>query len=416
MTDRSRTSNLAIAQTAIDRCFRLASYTEEPGVITRTFLSAPMRAVHADVAAWMTAAGMDVTIDAAGNIRGVYAAATPDTNVFVVGSHLDTVPHAGAFDGILGVMLGISLVERLAGRRLPFAVEVIGFSEEEGVRFGVPFIGSRGVVGRLDSDILARADAGGISVTDAIRAFGLDPATIPLARHTTPPLGYLEIHIEQGPVLDRLGLPLGVVRAITGQTRATVTFTGASGHAGTTPMTDRSDALAAAAEWIGEVERDARNTPGLVATVGHVDVSPNAGNVIPGRCAASLDVRHEDDAVRARAVDRLRRAVGEIATRRGIAADWQVSLEQPTVGMSAALRDVLVDAVASAGTAVHIMPSGAGHDAMVVAAAMPAAMLFIRSPGGISHHPDETVLVDDVATAIAAAGAFLDLLADTSNA
>jgi allantoate deiminase len=389
----------------------LAACTEEAGAITRTYLSAPMHEVHAHVRRWMGAAGMAVTIDHAGNIRGLYPAATSAAPRLLIGSHLDTVPRAGAFDGVLGVMLGIGVVESLADRRLPFAIEVVGFSEEEGVRFAVPFIGSRALAGTLDGDTLARHDAGGRTVADAIRDYGLDPDRVPEAALTGTAIGYLEFHIEQGPVLDALGVPLGIVDAIAGQSRLTLTFAGAANHAGTTPMQGRRDALAAAAEWVGEVERTGAGTSGLVATVGRLDAEPGVGNVIAGRCTASLDVRHATDAVRSDAVATLIAGARAIGGRRGIAVTHEVRLDQASTAMDTHLTSLLARATAEAGQAVHRLASGAGHDAMILASRAPVAMLFLRSPGGISHHPDEDVRESDVAAALDAGSRFLDLLA-----
>ena len=370
-----------------------------------------MRAVHHDLSAWMTRVGLDVRVDDAGNLRGVYPASSPDAARLFIGSHLDTVPRAGAFDGILGVVIGIMLVDMLHMRRLPFAIEVIGFSEEEGVRFGVPFIGSRALAGTVDGSLLKKTDVTGKRVSDAIREYGLDPARIGEARAADGALGYIEFHIEQGPVLEGLGLPLGVVDAIVGQSRVDVTFTGASGHAGTTPMAARRDALAGAAEWIGTVEREAVATAGLVATVGRIEAEPGATNVISGRCRVSLDLRHPDDAMRGVSRDRLHRAAREIASRRGLSIDWEPRLEQSAVKMSATLVAALTRAVEHTGVTPVTLASGAGHDAMILAERMPAAMLMIRSPGGISHHPDESVSDEDVAAALAAGAAFLDEMA-----
>ncbi len=226
---------------------------------------------------------MTVQTDAAGNLRGVLRGGGPGEGApFVIASHLDTVPNAGAFDGVLGVVLGIGLAEML-GESLPFPLEVIAFSEEEGVRFGAPFLGSRALVGALDEALLSREDRDGVSVRRAIEGYGLDVERLPEAR-LAKARGYLEFHIEQGPVLDSEGLPLGVVEAIAGQSRCAVTFTGSANHAGTTPMHLRHDAVCAAAAWVGEVERAARQDAGIVATVGDVRVSPGAGNVIAGTC------------------------------------------------------------------------------------------------------------------------------------
>jgi allantoate deiminase len=307
------------------------------------------------------------------------------------------------------------LVDALKGRRLPFSIEVVGFSEEEGVRFGVPFIGSRAFAGTIDDDLLGRRDAAGVSVREAISEFGLDPSALTAARAADRAIGYLEFHIEQGPVLEKLDLPLGVVDAIAGQSRVDVAFTGASGHAGTTPMSARRDALAGAAEWIGRVERGAAGTPGLVATVGRIEAFPGATNVIAGACHVTLDVRHADDDTRIAAGNRLNDASRAVAARRGLTVDWNIRLDQAAVKMSPGLAAMLTRAVERSGIHPVSLTSGAGHDAMIVAQCMPAAMLMLRSPGGISHHPSESVLDDDVAAALAAGHAFLDELARTAR-
>jgi allantoate deiminase len=368
-----------------------------------------MRAVHRDLTAWMVDLGMTVRVDPAGNLRGVYAGTQPHATRLFLGSHLDTVPNAGAFDGVLGVVLAIALVESIEGRRFPYAIEVVGFSEEEGVRFGVPFIGSRAFAGTADAALLDHRDANGLSVGEALREYGLDPAAIREAA-AGPARAYLEFHIEQGPVLDTLDIPLGLVDTIVGQTRAEAAFIGTAGHAGTTPMSARRDALAAAAEWILTVEREARDVPGLVATVGRVHAHPGAGNVIAGRCLATLDVRHADDRVRRLSAERLKAHAREIGARRGLELMWTERLDQAAVAMEPALVAALDRAARRAGAAAHHMPSGAGHDAMIVAARMPAAMLFLRSPGGVSHHPDEAVVEDDVAVALEVGRYFLEEL------
>jgi allantoate deiminase len=387
----------------IARCRVLAELTEEPGFTTRTFLSEPMHAVHQHLRAWMEQAGMTVATDHVGNLRGLYPANCSIARRLFIGSHLDTVPRAGAFDGVLGVVLGVALIEKLVGRRMPFSIEVIGFSEEEGVRFGIPFIGSRALIGDVDDELLARCG-------DAIVAFGLDPKRIGEARADHDALGYFEFHIEQGPVLESLGLPLGVVEAIAGQSRLDVHFEGKANHAGTTPMNLRRDALAGASEWIVAVEREARATPGAVATVGRMSVSPGAGNVVPGSVTASLDVRHAEDAVRHDLVARLLERAGQIAKGRCLTVSSEQRLDQPSVAMDSDLVQMLERAVTITGRPLHRMASGAGHDAMIVARRMPAAMLFLRSPGGISHHPDETVLAEDVGAALDVGMRFLEQL------
>jgi allantoate deiminase len=408
-------TSLEQAREVIRWCRQLAKFSEDRDTITRTFLSRPMREVHTALAAWMARVGMTVRVDAIGNIRGVYAprlssAAVAASPRFYIGSHLDTVPNAGAFDGVLGTVLAIALVELLEEKRFPFAIEVVGFSDEEGVRFGVPFLGSRALAGTFDTALLDRLDAKGGSLRDVIRQFGLDPNRIADAQAPGNALGYLEFHIEQGPVLENLNLPLAVVDVISGQSRAELTFEGVAGHAGTTPMKIRKDALACAAEWIAAVEREALTTSGLVATVGSIAVEPGAGNVVAGRAVASLDVRHPADRMREPAVERLSKAATEIATRRGLTMMWESRLEQPSVVMDPAVAAMLDRALEQSGAASHRMPSGAGHDAMVLASKMPAGMLFLRCEGGISHHPSENVREDDVAAALDAGLKFLNEL------
>lgn len=399
-------TSIEAAAEVVRCCRRLALCSEVQGETRRPFLSPPMRDVHAALSDWMRRLGMDVRVDAAGNLRGVYGTGRR----LLIGSHLDTVPNAGAFDGVLGVVLGVALVERLGGRRFPFAIEVVGFSDEEGVRFGFPFIGSRALAGSLDGALLARRDPAGRTVEDAIRDFGLDPAGIPDLAAPGDALGYVEFHIEQGPMLEDLNLPVAVVDVIAGQTRADIRFTGQAGHAGTTPMTLRHDALAGAAAWISRVEREATETPGLVATVGRVAVDPGAANVIPGTCDLSLDVRHATDEVRTGAVRRLQSAAEDIARQRGLTTTWQLRLDQPSVRMDANLSALLDRALEAAGFRALRMTSGAGHDAMIVAGRMPAGMVFLRCAGGISHHPAESVREDDVAAALDVGLGFLEAL------
>lgn len=401
----------AQAEKVIARCRKLASFTEEPGRVTRTFLSPPMRECHREIAAWVEPLGAEVRIDAAGNFRALYAAAEANSPRLLIGSHLDTVPDAGAFDGVMGVVLGVALLENLRAERLPFAIEIAGFSEEEGVRFDTPFIGSRALVATLNDEILARRDARGVSVREAIENFGLKPSEISEARLRGEILGYVEIHIEQGPVLEELGLPLGVVEGLAGQSKMEFTFTGRANHAGTTPMHLRRDAVAGAAEWITAVEREAHRVAGLVATVGTVEAKPGATNVIAGEVRASLDMRHRSDDVRAAAVETMVRIAKQIAARRGLTVRHETKASQPAVAMDARLVGEIEEAIRRAGCEPHRMVSGAGHDAMILAEKFPAAMMFVRSPGGISHSPEETVLVEDVAKAIDAGTHLLELLA-----
>lgn len=409
----STSAALEQAREVIRWCRQLATLSEDRNGITRTFLSKPMRDVHTALAGWMARAGMTVRVDAIGNIRGVYPPRISQTlpaapRRFYIGSHLDSVPNAGAFDGVLGTVLAIALIELLNEKRFPFAIEVIGFSDEEGVRFGAPFLGSSALAGTFDMALLDRTDDTGRTLRDAITHFGLEPNRIPDAQAAPNALGYLEFHIEQGPVLENLNLPLAVVDVISGQSRAELTFAGSAGHAGTTPMKMRRDALTCAAAWITEVEREALTTSGLVATVGRIAVEPGAGNVVPGRAVVSLDVRHPADAIRKAAAERLSKAAEEIAARRGVNVTWEPRLDQPSVAMDPGIAAMLDRALEQSGAPAHRMSSGAGHDAMVLASKMPAGMLFLRCEGGLSHHPAENVREDDVAAALGAGLKFLD--------
>jgi allantoate deiminase len=389
-----------LAEKVISRCRTLASFSEDAGSTRRTFLSPPMHDVHREITRWLAPLGANVRIDAVGNLRAVYPAHETPASTLLIGSHLDTVPNAGAFDGILGVVLAVTLLEALEHERLPYSIEILGFSEEEGVRFGVPFIGSRALVGRIGDDLLNTKDASEITVRKAIEQFGLDPRQISQAVMQPNACAYLEFHIEQGPVLEKLGLPLAAVEAIAGQTRMEFTFIGRANHAGTTPMNLRFDAVAAAAEWITLVERMAKETHGLVATVGSVKTMPGATNVIAGEASLTLDVRHRDDAVRTRAVEDLTQVAQQIAQRRGMSVHSSQRLNQTAVAMDPFLIDQIEQSIRSAGCTPHRMVSGAGHDAMILAEKIPSAMIFLRTPGGISHDPSESVAVDDVAKAI----------------
>jgi len=407
------TDTRKLAEDAVARCRKLATFSEDRGALRRTFLSPPMRDCHREIAGWMKHLGMEVRVDAAGNLRGSYAAQQSVAPRLLLGSHLDTVPNAGAYDGVLGVAIAVSLLEGLDGRRLPFAIEVAGFSEEEGVRFGVPFIGSRALVGRLDEELLEIPDASGITVRKAIEDFDLNPSEIPQAHVNSDYFGFVEFHIEQGPVLERLGQPLAAVESIAGQSRLQVTFHGHSNHAGTTPMNLRYDALAGAAEWITAVEHLAKNLGGVVATVGKIDARPGATNVIAGETRMTLDVRHTSDSVRIQAVKDLVEQAEVIAKRRGLRTHWLPLLEQAAVPMDSFLVAEIENAIRRTECGVHRMASGAGHDAMILAEKIPAAMIFLRTPGGISHDPEESVAIEDVEKAIQCGSYLLGQLASS---
>ena len=399
------------AQRAIAECRQIAQMSEEPGRITRRFLTPPVHEVHNFLRSRMESLGMSVHTDAAGNLRGLWQPPGAHAKRLVLGSHIDTVPGAGAYDGILGVALALEWTHLAQELKLPLPIEVIAFSEEEGVRFGVPFLGSRAVAGRFDPALLALKDADGITLEQAIRAFGLDPGKIGDAALDADVLGFVEIHIEQGPILEFEGLSIAAVTAIVGQTRLTAEFHGHANHSGTTPMRLRRDALAGAAEWVSAVEAIALETQGLIATVGKIDVEPNAANVIAGVARLSLDVRHAEDAARKAAVESLVAQAQSIAEKRALTLEITRQMDQPAVPMDERLTACLAYAIAAAGLPEKLMTSGAGHDAMVMAARAPTTMLFLRSPGGISHHPQESVLEQDVEAALNVGRRFLQRLA-----
>jgi allantoate deiminase len=403
------------ADVVLERCDALARCSDEPGRITRPFCSPAMKAAHRLVIEWMKSAGMSTGLDAAGNLVGTYhpPGCDPQRRV-IVGSHLDSVANAGRYDGILGVMMGITAVQSLrdANSPLPWAIDVVAFSDEEGVRFGLPFIGSRALAGTLDEAMLSLRDGAGVTMAEALREFGVDPSA---AADCKLPAGavvaYIEPHIEQGPLLELVGEPIGVVTAIAGQTRMTLEWEGQGGHAGTVPMSQRNDPFLAACRWTLAVEELGRDTKGLVATVGRVEVDPNIANCIPRRASASLDVRHSDDRIRQGAVRRLVDLAQHMAREGRLKLSVEHDHEHAAVAMDAALTDRLAAVLTQAGHEPQRLVSGAGHDAGVIAAVAPAAMLFLRSPGGISHHPDEAVMSGDVAAGLQALVRFVEELA-----
>ena len=403
---------MTLPRVVIERCHYLAECTEEPGAITRPFASDAMRCAHVLVGDWMREAGMTVRRDNIGNLRGNYEGTGEAT--LLLGSHLDSVRDAGKYDGPLGVIVAIAAVQRLhdADRRLPFGIEVLAFADEEGLRYGSTYLGSHAVAGRFEYSDLARTDSAGVTMAHAIHAFGGDPQRIVDDRWQGGELlGYCEVHIEQGPVLQALGLPVGVVSAIAGQSRFRLIFKGESGHAGTVPMDRRRDALTAASEFVLAVEAEARARDGLVATVGRLDVQPGAGNVIPGHVELSLDVRHAETGDRTRieaGLAMLDRATA-IAARRKVSVEVQPLADNASVACSERLTSLLVRAV---GGDVVQLTSGAGHDAVAMSSLTDVGMLFVRCKGGVSHNPAESVTTEDVAVAIDVLGRFLELLAE----
>ncbi len=403
---------MTLPRIVIERCQYLARCTKEPDAITRPFASEAMRCAHDSVGEWMREAGMDVRRDNIGNLRGRFEGAGETT--LMLGSHLDSVRDAGKYDGPLGVIVAIAAVQRLhdAGKRLPFAIDVLAFADEEGLRFGSTYLGSRAVAGTFDPADLDRTDGDGITMRDAIRAFGGDPERIVDDRWQGGELlGYCEVHIEQGPVLEARNLPVGVVSAIAGQERHQLTFTGVAAHAGTTPIDKRRDALVAASVFVQAVE-DYAGREGLVATVGQLSVKPGAANVIPGEVTLSLDVRHADDALRLIATRRLLDIAAEIAKHRRMGLKTNQMSEEATVLCSQRLVSRLSQAVRDIGLPVVELASGAGHDAVAMSALTEVGMLFVRCKGGVSHNPAESVKTEDVAVAIDVLSRFLDLLAN----
>jgi allantoate deiminase len=403
-----------IASTIMERCELLGNVSEETGALTRPYGSRALREANEIVSGWMRGAGMTAGQDEIGNLIGHYEGTGDKT--LVLGSHLDTVRDAGRYDGILGVMVAIACVQRLhdRGERLPFSVEVAAFADEEGLRFGTTYLGSSVYAGAFEEERLNLQDRDGVTLREAVRGFGGDPDALePRSRRNGDLLGYCEVHIEQGPVLEDHDLPVGIVTAINGQSRVGLVFGGEAGHAGTVPMEGRQDALCAAAEFVLEVERAAGAEPGSVATVGEIATLPGAANVIPRRTELSLDVRHPDDEVRERLRDHLKTRADEIAASRGCDYEWQLRQETPAVLVDPDLSALLARAVEDSGMAVHRLPSGAGHDAAQVAGFTPVAMLFVRCKEGISHNPAESVAQEDVGVAVKTVGRFLEIMSES---
>lgn len=404
------------AKLTMQRIDALAQISEDTGKLTRTFASPAMKRANELVGSWMGEAGMAVRTDAIGNLIGHYPAATPGGKILLLGSHLDTVRDAGKFDGPLGVLIAIACVQHLQERntRLPFAIEVVGFADEEGVRYQSTYLGSRALAGTFNLEDLKRTDVRGVTMADAIRDFGGDPNAIGSAKlDPNRLLGYAEVHLEQGPVLEQKNLAVGIVSAIAGQTRVRVSFIGEAGHAGTVPMNLRRDALAAAAEFVLAVESVAQNRGGLVATVGEITALPGASNVIPSEARLSLDVRHPDDAVRTKATEELKQRAEEIAAERGLTVKWEMVHQTSAVVCDRHLTLPLETAAKRQQREVPLLTSGAGHDAAEMSAICPVAMLFVRCKGGISHNPAESASEADVRVAIDVMNDFLKQLSDS---
>ena len=386
------------AERILERCESLAQHSELPGGLTRVFLSPQARAATDKVLGWMREAGMEAKLDAIGNAVGRYEGERPGLPCLMLGSHLDTVRDAGKYDGMLGVISAIECVASLhqQNKRLPFAIEVIGFGDEEGVRFGTTLLGSRAVAGIFDGNALSATDSDGKTMSTALKEFGLDPQAIPkVARRKVDVLAYAELHIEQGPVLESEGLPVGVVTAINGFSRQRVTLRGTAGHAGTVPMNLRRDALAGAAECALAVEIVAKNLPEVVGTVGRFEVKPGAINVIPGEVMFTVDVRASQDPLREAAILAIDEQIRHISKARGLEAQIENLQDFGVTACAPRLIAQMERAVASQGIRVRKLPSGAGHDGMALGAIADICMLFVRCKGGISHNPLESITAED---------------------
>ncbi|MBV9376689.1 MAG: allantoate amidohydrolase [Alphaproteobacteria bacterium] len=385
------------------RLEELARFSTDRTALTRLYLSAEHKSAAKQTQVWMQEAGMEARIDAVANVVGRHEGREPGLPALLLGSHIDTVRNAGKYDGCFGVIAAIEAVSALhaAGERLPFAIEVIAFGDEEGVRFPVTLTGSRAIAGTLDPATLDAMDADRISIRQALQQFGCAPIDDPrVSRRRQQALAYCELHTEQGPVLETEKLPLGLVTAISGASRFAITVEGVAGHAGTVPMQLRQDALCAAAEMILAIEHLAGETDQLVATVGCIEALPGAANVIPSSSRFTLDIRSPSDRVRADAIGRLEKAFEEIAGQRRVRLDVQRTYDEPAAGCHPALIEQLEAAVSRAGITPLRLPSGAGHDGLAMISLCPIAMLFVRCKGGISHNPAESISTADADTAV----------------
>ena len=398
-TNTTGLQNVSLGEEIAGRITELGAISESKAHLTRLFLTSEHRAAADLILGWMRDAGMRAHIDAIGNVCGRYEGERPGLPCLMLGSHYDTVRDAGKWDGPLGLITAISCVANLNrnGRRMPFAIEVVGFADEEGVRFASTLLGSRAVAGTFDESVLSARDQAGIALRDALKDFGLDPGHIGVAaRRRRELLAYLELHIEQGPVLEEQQLPVGVVTVIAGATRLSARLTGMAGHAGTVPMALRRDALTGAAECIGAIEEFCRTDDGgLVGTVGYIHAAPGATNVIPGQVSFTMDIRAPTDQRRKRAVTDMVRRIEAIAKRRKLELQLNVTHENRTVPCAPWLKEQIAEAIAAEGFRVFELPSGAGHDGMAMIDVADVGMIFVRCRGGVSHHPDEHVELAD---------------------
>lgn len=401
-------ADLAAGARLMKRLAAFAEFTDEPGRLTRVFLSDAHRRAAAAFIGWCAEAGLEARIDAAGNVVARYEGKRKGAPALMVGSHIDTVRDAGRYDGNYGALAALAVVEQLslAGQRLDHAVEIVAFGDEEGVRYRTTLTGSLALAGAYPEDALDQRDANGIYMRDALKAFGGDAEMAPMIRRDNT-LAFVEAHIEQGPVLEAEGLPIGVVTAINGATRLEVAVDGMAGHAGATPMTLRRDAMTAAAEMILAIEARARSEPNLVATIGRITAWPGATNVIPGVVRFSVDLRAPDDFRRAVALSDLDRTLYQIAAARGVRVTSTTTHEASAYVCDSRIVSRFTRAVEALGVSPRLLPSGAGHDTMAMGRLCPSGMLFVRCKGGISHNPLESITVEDCAYGLAALTRFV---------
>ncbi len=390
------------AERVMRRCEALAAVSESGDYIERTYLSDSHKRANAIVEGWIAEAKAEHWQDAVGNVWGRLPSQDADSKTLILGSHLDTIVDAGKYDGILGVLMAVELLHLLRSQRiaLPFNIDVVGFCDEEGVRFGATLLGSYAIADRWKDDWLDLTDVNGVSIAEAMTSFGLDSTKVSDAAIPRENLaGYLEVHIEQGPVLDRANLPVGVVTAIAGARRFNFVIEGESGHAGTVPMEMRKDALVGACLCVQEVEK-AANLYDVVATVGDINCHPGAVNVVPGNVQFSLDIRSARDKTRDAAFAWLTDRFDSILNSRDLAMSWQEIHKAPSVACSSKWQRTLEKSIADCNLEVLSLPSGAGHDAMAMENITPLGMLFVRCKDGISHHPAESIMVQDVEVAM----------------
>ena len=382
----------------------LGSVSQSDKFLDRRYLSEQHRQANQLTANWMNEAGMGTWQDAAGNIWGRLESAVPEAPRLIFGSHLDTVPNGGKYDGMLGVLAPVTIAALLKGERhaLPFHLDVVGFGDEEGTRFGSTLLGSRALTGKWPDDWRRMKDADGIALEEAMQQFGLDFDKVSQAAISgNNVLAYLELHIEQGPVLEKHNLPVGTVTGIAGARRLAFEVTGMAGHAGTVPMEMRQDALCAASAMVLCIQQTVRQYTGVVATVGSMTVKPNAVNVIPGQANFTLDIRSDDNHRRDTALEHILHELNNLAMQHGVTLSHHVTHDAGAVQCAPHLQEALMEATSACGITPFSLPSGAGHDAMAMADICPVAMLFTRCKGGISHHPLESITQDDVAASLA---------------